>query len=173
MGTPTSAFLGFFCLSIYPTLLLFTSEALFTTIFLSRHNKQDRTFSGITCHYLSLTSQGGCHCVTQHTPQPWPGNKDAVSTSSKQENSLLSSRYCSLVRRVRIKCIAEPSCLKKFRFCFSRGYMLLICKFPFERFCAHNRLWGQNRGTALRQNAGNNNYFQASNIFAGGTNIYL
>lgn len=176
MGTPTSILespsLDFFYLSVYPTLLFLTNKALFTTIFLPRHNKQHRSLFG-ACHHCSFTSQMGCCWVTQWTPQPLLGSKHAVSTSSKQENILLLNRFCSLVRR-RIKCIRDPLCLKNFRVCYSLSDIHLIRMFHFESFCAYNRLWGQSRLTALRWNAGNNYYyFQAGNIFTSRTNIYL
>lgn len=80
--------------------------------------------------------------------------------------------FCSLVRRIRIKCIREPHCLKNFRVCYSVSNILLIRMFHFESFCAYSRLWGQSKVTALRRNAGNNYSFQAGNILACRTNIY-
>ena len=160
-----------FLLPLYPTLLFHTNRALFTTIFLPRHNKQHRNLFG-TCHY-SFTSQMGCCWVMQWTPQPLLRSKHAVSTSSKQENILLLNRFCSLVRRIRIKCIREPHCLKNFRVCYSVSNVLLMWTFHFERFCACDRLWGQSGVIALRRNAGSSYYFQAGNIFPCRTNIYL
>lgn len=148
--------LDFFYLSIYPPLIFSPTKPCSPSSFSMGTTSSTEFSLESPLSSPFLYSQVECYEVTQYTAKPRLGNEDAVTTFSKQESILLSRRYCSLLRRVRIKCITIFFFFFN-RFCFSTGYILLINMFLFEIFCAYNRLWGQNRLTALRQNAEINN----------------